>query len=339
MFYPIPNWIVFIWNSLSVISIDHNRWQVIYSIILMISCVYTIYITPRIVCTLETNCDTSLTAVLKGIYPRAVAITGLASRIIIILKGKHQLVKYKKCMDDFHIFTPITSLESNGLTVLSYRVVLCCILLTIPTCLIRLWILFYLEKNTIFFFILMYIQNFSMYCIETHFTVLCFVLYQKFVGINKDLMSFKINTIVRNKYPFVSPTGEKYGKINSTVIEYNKEVLNSLIAGYPMNNFMEKLKIKHKLVREAIKSLNNMFGIHLGLSICSLCLYAMFDLYYHMKGVWNSSSYKILIYFWILQYAVRFIIVTVLAHITTKEVSNFIWDKYHIKKSIRQGST
>lgn len=319
MFYPIPNWIIFLWNGISVISIDHNRWQVIYSILLMISCVYTFYVTPQIVCTLDNACHNSLPTILKGMYPRVMAFTVLISRMIIILKGKKPLVKYKKCMDDFHIFTPITSPEANELRRVSTRVVLCSILIIIPASIIRISIVFSLTKQIIVFFILMYIQNFSMYCLETHFTVLCFILYQKFVGINKDLMSFKINTIVRNKYPFVSQTGEKYGKSNSTV-EYNREVLNYLAAGYPMNNFIEKLTIKHKLIRETIKTLNNMFGIHLGLSICSLCLYSMFDLYYHMKGFWSTSVSKIFIYGSILQYVVRFTIVTVLAHITTKQV-------------------
>ncbi|XP_015369092.1 PREDICTED: gustatory receptor for sugar taste 43a-like [Diuraphis noxia] len=157
-----------------------------------------------------------------------------------------------------------------------------------------------------------------MYCIEAHFTVLCYIVYQKIVGINNDLMALKINTIVRNKYPFVSLTGEKYGKTNST-IEYNREVFHSLIAGYPMIDVLEILKAKHKLVSQAVKNLNNTFGIHLGLSLCALCLYALFDVYYHLQAVWKHSKYKILVYGWILQYFVRFLLITVLAHLTTKQ--------------------
>lgn len=329
MFYPIPNWIIFLWNNISVTSIDHNRWQVIYSILIMISCIYTFYITPQIVCMLEeeTCYVNSISTLLKGLYPRVMAFTVFLSRIIIIAKGKKQLVKYKKYMDDFHIFTSITSPEANQLRKMSTRVLLCCLLLIIPAGITRITIIFNLAKQTIIFFILVYVQNFSMCCIETHFTVLCFILYQKFVSINKDLMSFKINTIVRNKYPFVSQTGEKYGKNYSTV-KYNKEVLNSLAAGNPMDHVIEKLTIKHKIARESIKTLNNIFGIHLGLSICSLCLYAMFDLYYHMKGFWSTSVSNLLIYYWIIQYTFRFIIVTVLAHKTTKQVISS--DAYHL---------
>ncbi|XP_026813287.1 putative gustatory receptor 28b isoform X2 [Rhopalosiphum maidis] len=131
-------------------------------------------------------------------------------------------------------------------------------------------------------------------------------------------MALKIDTIVRNKYPFVSQTGERYGKNDST-IEYNRDVFQSLITGYPMTDFLENLKAKHKLVCQAVKNLNNMFGIHLGLSSCALCLYTLFDLYYHMQAIWKHSKYKILVYCWIIQYFVRFLLITVLAHLTTKQ--------------------
>lgn len=248
-----------------------------------------------------------------------VSVTGLVSRLAILLKGKGQLVKYKKNLDDFHMFTPMTRSEADGLNKIASRVVICCMLLIVPINMFRCWVLVTIKTIPIVFVILVYAQNFSMNCVETHFVVLCFVLYQKFVGINRDLMALKINTILRNKYPFVSQTGEKYGKKDS-MTEYNADVLRSLASGYPVFNFIEKLKVKHKLVREAVKNLNNIFGIHLGLSLCSLCLYTMFDLYYHLQGLWNPTKSKVLIYGWILQYTVRFLLVIILAHMTTKQV-------------------
>ncbi|KAL5234061.1 hypothetical protein ACI65C_001471 [Semiaphis heraclei] len=269
-----------------VISVAHNNWQKIYSMLLIMSCVYVFYTTPQIVCILEGNCDDSLSTFVKGMFARLVALTCMISRCVIFVKGKTQLA--------------------------------ICILLTVPVNVCRLWILYDVAKQTVPFVALVYVQNFSMYCIEAHFTVLCYILYQKIVGINNDLMALKVDTIVRNKYPFVSLTGEKYGKNNSTN-EYNREVFHSLIAGYPMIDFLENLKAKHKLVSQAVKNLNNTFGIHLGLSLCALCLYTLFDLYYHLQAVWKHSKYKILVYGWILQYFVRFLFITVLAHVTTKQ--------------------
>jgi len=319
MFRQMPKWSVFFFDIFSVLSDTYNKWQIIYSLLLIMSCVYIFYATPQIVCILEGNCDNSIPTVIKGIFARVVAVTCMISRCVIILTGKTQLMEYKKNMDDFHVFTPMTPSETDRLNKISSRAVLCCILLTVPVNVFRLWILYYVAKQTLPFVILVYIQNFSMYSIETHFTVLCYVLYQKIVGINNDLMALKIDTIVRNKYPFVTQTGQKYGKPDST-IEYNREVFHSLVGGYPMTDFLENLKAKHKLVCQAVKNLNNMFGIHLGLSLCALCLFTLFDLYYHIQGIWKHSKYKLLVYGWIVQYFVRFLLITVLAHLTAKEV-------------------
>ncbi|XP_022165389.1 gustatory receptor for sugar taste 43a-like [Myzus persicae] len=318
MFRPIAKWSVFIFDVFSVTSVVHNKWQIIYSALLIISCVYVFYTTPQIVCALEDNCDNTLSTFIKGMFARLVALTCMISRCVIFLKGRTHLVMYKQNIDNFHAYTPMTSSETDRLKKMSSRAVLCCTLLTIPVNVCRLWILYHVAKQTVPFVALVYIQNFSMYCIETHFSVLCYILYQKIVGINNDLMALKIDTIVRNKYPFVSLTGEKYGKPD-TAIEYNREVFQSLIAGRPMIDFLENLKTKHKLVSQSVKNLNNTFGIHLGLSLCSLCLYTLFDLYYHLQAVWKHSKYKILVYGWILQYFVRFLFITVLAHITTKQ--------------------
>lgn len=319
MFRSMSKLSVFIFNIFSVLSITHNKWQKTYSMLLIMSCIYIFYATPQIVCILENDCNNSISSLIKGLFARVVAVTCMVSRCVIFLKGKTHLVKYKKNMDDFHAVTPMTSSETDNLKKMSFRVVLCCILLTIPVNVCRLWILYYVAKQTVPFVILVYLQNFSMYCIETHFTVLCYILYQKIVGINNDLMALKIDTIVRNKYPFISLTGEKYGK-NDNTVKYNREVFQSLVAGYPMTDFLENLKTKHKFICLAVKNLNDMFGIHLGLSLCSLYLYTLFDLYYHLQALWKHSKYKILVYGWILQYFVRFLLITVLAHLTTKQV-------------------
>lgn len=320
MFRPILKRSVFVFDIFSVLSVAHSKLQIIYSMLLMMSCVYIFYFTPQIVCTLEGNCDNSISTFLKGIFARVVAVTCMISRFVILLKGKTELEKYNKNMDDFHTFTPMTSSETDRLKKISSRALLCCILLTVPVNTFRLCILINVAKQTVGFVVLVYIQNFSMYCVETHFTVLCYILYQKLVGINNDLMALKIDTIVRNKYPFVSlQTGEKYGK-NYNTIEYNRDIFHSLVAGYPKTDLLVNLKAKHKLVYRSVKNLNNMFGIHLGLSLCALCLYALFDIYYHLQEVWNHSKYKVLVYGWILQYFVRFSAITVIAHVTTKQV-------------------
>lgn len=322
MFQPIPKFCVLFWNIFSVISVNlnYNSWQVVYSLLLVASCVYNLYTTPQVVCESEGNCNRSLTTLIKGLVMQVVAGSCLISRIAGFLKGRNQLDQYKKNIDTFHTLTPMTHSETKNLKKISYQVVILCITLTVPVNLIRIWILLNSEKHTALFIGLSYIQNISMYCIETVFTILCFILYQKFIGINNDLTALKIDTIIRNKYPFMSKKGEKYGKSNNT-FDCNEEVLRSLTAGSPMTNYIEKLTTRHRLAREAMKNLNSLFGIHLGLSLCSLCLYTMFDLYYHLLGgIMNPSKSNVLIFGWILQYTIRFLIIAILAQMTTKQV-------------------
>lgn len=317
----IPKWPRQFWTVSSVVSVDpkYNKWQMFFSTLLMISSVYTFYTTPRVVCVLELSCDNSLSAIIKGLFTRVVAFTCFMSRLMVILKGKSPLVRYETNLEKIHAFSPMTRPETESLNRLSWLLVLSCLLLTLPVNIFKLCIMYIDSRTIVVDFVVVYIQNVCMFSIETHFTALCFVLYQKFVAINRDLMALKIDTIARNKYPSAVPrtAGNNRGD------DYNPDILRSLRAGRPTTYFVERSKIKYRLVREAVGDLNDMFGFHLGLSLCSLCLYAMFDLYYHLKGLWRIH-YNVLIYGWLFQYTVRFVSVTILSHMLTKQVTDLM---------------
>jgi len=262
-------------------------------------------------------------------FSQVTAVAVLASRLAIILNGKASLLMYKKDVDESHALTPMTAAEADRLKSISFLSTLCFMLLSVPINMLRTWFLLNVARSTVVFKALVYVQNFSMYCVESQFSILCFVLYQKFDGINRDLMALKVDVTVRNKYPFLSEqTGEKYGGIavddggarSAATTDYNGEVLRALADGRPMVGFIEELQIKHRLVREAVKYLNAAFGFHMGLSLCSLCLFTMLDIYYNILHIIHSTKLEIMYYGWILQYSYRFIIVTVIAHITTKQV-------------------
>lgn len=322
----IPKWSNVFWNMTGVASIDtyYNKWHVIISILLAISCVFNIYITPKTICELEGSCDNSLSTQIKGLFMRTVAFSCLTSKIMAIQKGKTNLVLYQKNIEKFHTMSPMTHSEIRVLRNVSFLLIISCLLLTLPANYISIWDISFKSGLSVLGIVFKYIQNFSVYCVETHFMVLCFILYQKFVDINRDLMAIKIDTIIRNKYPFITTRTQKNNQKNNSNCDYNKDVLHFLAAGHPMIDFVEQLKLKHKLVREATKNLNDLFGIHLGLSICSLCLFIMFDLYYFFIAIMSQSNYKSIIYGWILQYTVRFGSITILAHLTSKEVRTTI---------------
>lgn len=318
-----PKWPSLFWNISSVISYDlrYNKWQLFFSTILMISGIYNCIFANKIVCVLEDYCDNSFRTLLKGVFTRVVALSCFLTRLVVILKGNAPLIRYKKNLDKFQRISPMTQSETQALNKVSILLVLSCLLLTLPVNIFKLAILFFYSYYITLEFSLIYIHNLTMFCVETHFSVLCFVLYQKFNAINRDLMTLKIDTIIRNKYPFAWQTDEKYREYKNSVVDYyNKEILQSLQAGRPMSDFIERLKIEHKLIREMVRNLNDMFGFHLGLSLCSLCLMLLFDMYYHLLDLWNMKFNNVLFYGWLLQYIVRFATVTFLAQLLTKQV-------------------
>lgn len=309
----LPN---FLWNVFSVSSVGSGTschwWRLTVFALLLASSVYNAYVTPDIVCALEGNCDRSLATFIKGLFVRAVAGTCIASRLAVALTGGAPLARHERNVAACRAVSPSPSrADAQASARLSRWLVVCSLLLTVPVNSLRLYQLVDRVDFVPLAFAFMYAQNFSMYCIETHFAVLCFDLYRNFAGVNDELAALRLDTVARNRYPLMlcrtrpGPAGDR----------------REICARRPTAAAVERLKIKHRTVREAAKSLNDAFGVHVGLSTCSLCLYAMFDLYYHMVSVITSKKTRLLmIYGWILQYAVRFGSVTVVAYMTTQQV-------------------
>lgn len=113
------------------------------------------------------------------------------------------------------------------------------------------------------------------------------------------------------------------GRSSSCYLQSPVLLLSSLDSSDPVTtaDFVERLKIKHRLVRKAVRDLNDLFGGHMGLSVFSLCVYTMFDIYYHFLGIINPTMSYVLVYGWMLQYFTRFGTITILAHITIKQVT------------------
>lgn len=74
-------------------------------------------------------------------------------------------------------------------------------------------------------------------------------------------------------------------------------------------------------MRKAVGSLNSMFGVQLGTSVCALCITLFFDIYYETFHAMGNFTLSTLIeYFWILQNATRYIGIILISHFTTKQV-------------------
>lgn len=312
-------WPIWVWNIFSIFSIDKswNKWQVTYSILLMISSIFNLHFTSVSTCIMERACDNSFSTFAKGLFLRVVAFNCLISRMVIFFKSRNHLIQYTKTLEKYHVLAPMTDSETEIIKNMSYGLVGSIILLTVPVNIYRMTdIVAFKSTLTTVSHIFLYVQNFSTNCVESHFSILCFILHQKLVGINRDLMAMKIDTDVRTKYPFAMHA-EQYEK-NIYAIDYSTEVLHSLADGRPMIDFLESLKLKYKLIREAVNNLNDLFGVQLGLSMCSICIYG-FDLYFFIMNV-NVKDYQIQIYVWILQYTVRFVTVVILGNSVTQQV-------------------
>jgi len=91
--------------------------------------------------------------------------------------------------------------------------------------------------------------------------------------------------------------------------------------GRPMESAVEELRVRHKQTRESVEQLNNMFGGQLALSLITLCVMILFDIYneaFNVRGVISRSKF---IVGWVLQYLFRFFVIVITAHCTTQEVS------------------
>jgi hypothetical protein len=159
----------------------------------------------------------------------------------------------------------------------------------------------------------MYTQNWSMCCMETHFAILCFGVYLKFRAINDELSAVRSDVMVSNRYPMAlrSSSSSTASAVTSVLQDPR---------GRPMETAVEELRVRHRLTRESIEQLNNMFGGQLALSLITLCVMMLFDIYNEAFRVGTTISRSKFIFGWILQYLFRFFVIVITAHSTTQEV-------------------
>lgn len=90
----------------------------------------------------------------------------------------------------------------------------------------------------------------------------------------------------------------------------------SRITEQPLAEIVEQLKIKHRLMRDAMDAVNDLLTVSLGFTLYTLCLMALFDIYFHVTN-WNPSKKQFFIFMWLFQYSLRFYMIVKAAEITT----------------------
>lgn len=322
-------WLVKIfWRLCGVFTIDltFNKFQYVYSVLLMATCVYNFMTASQALCKLDHWCIVFSSAMI-GMYTRVLAFTTFLSRIVIIALSKQNILKYKATIKAFEMYSSTSPTELKNYKIFSFVVVFLCLIIILPINLGRLYYLLYTETHDIslvIYYIFIYIQNLSMCCIETQFVTQCFFIYTKFREINDDLKKIKDENINHVKYPFIMGSSSTMWKDYNNSLEcvvYDKDFYRPQIKGHPMANAVEILRIKHWLTRQAVDVLNKLFGIQMGLSVFLLWVMALFDIYYEL---YHDSPSKLLVYGWLLQYTLRLFMISLIAHYTTKQVRQFI---------------
>ncbi|XP_050053981.1 uncharacterized protein LOC114128624 [Aphis gossypii] len=311
------------WKLCGLFNVDltYNKFQNVYSVLLIVTCVYNFITASNALCKLDHWCDVFSTAMI-GMYTRVLASTTLLSRIAIMAQSKQSLLKYKETIKAFEIYSPTSSTQHKNYKIFSFAVVFVCLSIILPINISRLYYLYQNESSDVsllIYYLFIYIQNLSMCCIETQFVTQCFIIYTRFRGINDDLKKLRNENVNYAKYPFIlgsSATMWKDYKKSFQCVRYDKDFYRPRLISHPMANAVEILRIKHWLTRQAVDILNNLLGIQMGLSVFLLWVMALFDIYYE---IFHNSPSKLLVYGWLFQYSLRLFMIILVAHYTTKQ--------------------
>ncbi|VVC26016.1 Hypothetical protein CINCED_3A025342 [Cinara cedri] len=313
------------WRICGIFTIDltYNKFQYVFSVLLMATCVYNYITASETLCKLDHSWCEIFSKPMTGMYTRVLAFTTFLSRIAIVVQSKHHLFKYKATIKAFEIYSPTSTTGFREYKLFSFVIVFLCLVTILPINISRLYHLYYYETHNdnslLVYYLFIYIQNLSMCCIETQFVSQCFIIYIKFREINGDMKKLKDENFNYDKYPFImgfSAVAYKDYKTSLQCVRYDKDFYKPPFVSHPMANTVEIFRIKHWLTRQAVDILNNLFGFHMGLSVFLLWVMALFDIYYE---IFRNAPSKILVYCWLLQYCLRMFMIILIPHYTTKQ--------------------
>lgn len=320
------------WKLCGVLNVDlsYNEFHHVYSVLLLATSAYNFISASLIMCKQDRWCEIFSSNLLE-MYDRVMSLTVFLSRIAIVYNGKRNVTKYRSTILASETYSPASPAELKSRDKFAFIVVMLCLVIILPTNMSRLYYLLLYESNSdvllLIYYMFVYVQNLSMCCVETQFVVQCFVIYTKFRYINGDLRKLRDNHVNRVKYSFVASSADCDNGNNGErrrahragyETEHHVFYARSRFEGRATANTVETLRIRHWLNRQSINTLNDIFGIHMGLSVFYVWMVALFDIYYE---IFHDSPSKLLVYGWIMQYMLRLFMIVLAAHYTTKQVS------------------
>lgn len=297
-------------------------------------CVFNFVMTEYFECLLDgDSCDDGV-SMMAGIYARSVSVTCLVTVAVSWHKYHCAMVAYHErteLIDSYSAPATTAAASANSLYVdhsTFSGVVLCtCMGLILPVNSFRLY-RFVLDDRpavVILYFVLMYSQNLYVCLYEMHFVKLFYALYIKYTDLNREMEAIG-ERIEDGRCARDEPQPGRNGWIPYEGDDEHQphHLYYSSATGQPLVDAIERLRIRHRLIREAMDSLKSAFAVPIGLSLCNLCVMVLFDVYYHLK----NSGYQpagdlanVYIFLWIAQYTFRFFAITMTVDFTVKQVS------------------
>ncbi|XP_050536765.1 uncharacterized protein LOC126902971 isoform X3 [Daktulosphaira vitifoliae] len=296
-----------------------KKIQLFFSGALLLTCMYNFVFASRVISVLlNKEYDGSLFFNTRVIIPRIVAFQCFLSRLLLLFKiKKRELGKSKNITTPYESFLKTFPGEVNGLKKISFQVVLLIAILYLPLDIYKLYNIFNSSSYFVFiFYLFMNFQHISSFCLELGFFMHCYSIYIKMKSVNVDLEYLKKDTIIKNKYPLIinSSTRTSTNDYSSDLRKYDQ----------PMIYLISNVRVKHQILRKTITNLNYMYGTSVGISVCSYWVLAVCILYLQFIRKVNSYSLdeflsSFIRCIWVADFVTRFLVITVIAHFTTKE--------------------
>lgn len=294
---------------------------------LFASCVFNFTVASQILCLLDGDCIRS-----EAVYPRTVAAVCLVSYGTLACRHRSLSAVYGRNVDAHTAYSPITAADRRRvLWFRAFAVVTCAaVALSVNVC--RVWLLFKadLELVVLMFFVIMYTQNASLCLVEIHFMSLCFVLRKMFVNVNRDLERFGEEEAAAPGAGLPGYSSHVVGSPSAAAHHHRRVTYDSDFyaprwpGGQSTANAVEVLRIRHRLIRDAVYAIIDLYGMPMGMSLFALCVMALFDIYYEVfQNMGANTRSTIFLYLWLLQYSIRFYGIVAMAHNTSKQVGGY----------------
>ncbi|VVC40558.1 7TM chemoreceptor [Cinara cedri] len=307
---------------------------VLFSVWLVASCVYSFARASKIKCILE-KCDDLMSILTVPMFPRTVAcMCAVAVIAYTCQRASNRFAEYEERIERYAVCFPMGVRKANARRVYTALVAAVYATVTVPANAYRIYLFCKLHEGweLIAFYVLLYGQNFVTCLSELRFLLYCFELFQHFQLINEEISAIKSKTIVANKYPLVLRSDE-YRRAGNNVIgsataTKDDRGVPHRLKQYLLSKNIETLKVRHQFVSDAVRDLNELYDVQLGVTLFGLFLMTLFDIFDAISAAANDSAppnrtkNSFLVHSWLTQYSFRFCVIVLTAHFTVKQASN-----------------